>query len=125
MASRSAGDSVRRVPETNPTSPPTPRRDPVTRERHGRTAVDEYAWMRDDERTDADVVAHLEAENAHTAAVLEPTKDLQEAIFAEIKGRGFDVKAIRVILRERKQDPDAVAEQEAVVDLYKAALGMK
>jgi oligopeptidase B len=59
----------------------------VTRARHGRTDVDEYAWLRDDARTDPDVVAHLEAENAHTADVLEPTVPLQEAIFAEIKGR--------------------------------------
>lgn len=45
-------------------------------------------------------------------------------VFAEIKGRGYDVKAIRAILRERKQDPDSIAEQEAVIDMYKAALGM-
>lgn len=50
--------------------------------------------------------------------------DQVKEVFAEIKGRGFDVKAIRAILRERKQDPDAVAEQEAVIDMYKAALGM-
>ena len=59
----------------------------MTRERHGRTAVDEYAWMRDDERTDPDVLAHLEAENAHTADVLAGTAGLQEQIFQEIKGR--------------------------------------
>lgn len=45
-------------------------------------------------------------------------------VFAEMKGRGFDVKAIRTILRERKQDPNDVAEQEAVIDMYKTALGM-
>lgn len=63
-------------------------------------------------------IERLEQEKAEIA-------DQVKEVFAEIKGRGFDVKAIRVILRERKQDPDAVAEQEAVVDLYKAALGMK
>jgi len=68
-------------------TPPRPRHEPVTRERHGRTAVDEYAWLRDDERTDADVLAHLEAENAHTAAALGHTAALQERIFQEIKGR--------------------------------------
>ncbi|HEU5085584.1 MAG TPA: S9 family peptidase [Acidimicrobiales bacterium] len=66
---------------------PRPRKDPVTRERHGRTAVDEYTWMRDDERTDPDVLAHLEAENAYTAEVLAGTVELQERIFQEIKGR--------------------------------------
>ncbi|HEY1118540.1 MAG TPA: S9 family peptidase [Acidimicrobiales bacterium] len=75
------------MPETTPSSPPTPRRQPVTRERHGRTAVDEYAWMRDDDRTDPDVLAHLEAENAHTAAVLAGDEALRDAIFSEIKGR--------------------------------------
>lgn len=57
----------------------------------------------------------------------EEKKDISEQIkevFAEMKGRGFDVKAVRVILRERRQDPDDIAEQEALIDLYKAALGM-
>ncbi len=54
-------------------------------------------------------------------------KELAEQIkevFAEMKGRGFDVKAIRTILRERRQDPNDVAEQEAVIDMYKSALRM-
>lgn len=57
----------------------------------------------------------------------EEKKEVAEQIkevFAEMKGRGFDVKAIRTILRERKQDPNDIAEQEAVIDMYKAALGM-
>lgn len=45
-------------------------------------------------------------------------------VFAEMKGRGFDVKAVRAILRERRQDPDSVAEQEAIIDMYRSALGM-
>jgi len=76
--------SVARVPEP---TPPRPRRQPLTRDRHGRTAVDHYAWLRDDERTDPDVIAHLEAENAHTADALGHTGELQEQIFQEIKGR--------------------------------------
>ncbi len=66
---------------------PRPRKEPVTRELHGTTTADEYAWLRDDERSDEEVLAHLEAENAHTAEVLAHTTDLQERIFAEIKGR--------------------------------------
>ncbi len=57
----------------------------------------------------------------------EEKKELSEQIkevFAEMKGRGFDVKAIRTILRERKQDPNDISEHEAVIDMYKAALGM-
>lgn len=45
-------------------------------------------------------------------------------VFAELKSDGFDSKAIRAIVRRRKQDPDAVAEEEAVLDLYLNALGM-
>lgn len=54
-------------------------------------------------------------------------KDIAEQVkevFAEMKGRGFDVKAIRAIIRERQQDPDDIAEQEAVLEMYRAALGM-
>ncbi|MGK2928313.1 MAG: S9 family peptidase [Acidimicrobiales bacterium] len=68
---------------------PAPRLDerPTTRERHGRSTVDDYAWFCDVTRTDPDVIAHLEAENAHVAAVLGHTVALQEELFEEIKGR--------------------------------------
>ena len=45
-------------------------------------------------------------------------------VYAEAKGNGFDVKALRQIVRMRKQDAHERAEQEAVLDLYRAALGM-
>lgn len=45
-------------------------------------------------------------------------------IFAEAKGTGFDVKALKTILQIRRQDADARAEHEAIVDLYMSALGM-
>lgn len=57
----------------------------------------------------------------------EEKKEVAEQIkevFAELKGEGFDSTAIRAILKRRKQDPDDVAEQEAVIDLYMTALGM-
>ncbi len=50
--------------------------------------------------------------------------DQIKEVFAEMKGEGFDTKAIRAIISRRKKDPDDVAEQEAVMDLYMAALGM-
>lgn len=43
---------------------------------------------------------------------------------AEAKGNGFDVKALRRIIRDRKRDQNDLAEEEAIVDLYKSALGM-
>jgi uncharacterized protein (UPF0335 family) len=49
--------------------------------------------------------------------------DIKE-VFAEMKGTGFDTKAVRAILRLRKQDQAERQEAEAIMDLYKAALGM-
>ena len=51
--------------------------------------------------------------------------DQVKEVFAEMKGRGFDTKAVRAILKERRQDPDDIAEQEALLDVYRAALGMQ
>ena len=79
--------------------------------------ADSYGIVADELRQFIERVEQLESEK----------KDISEQIkevFAEMKGRGFDTKAVRVILRERKANPDDIAEQEAVVDLYKAALGM-
>ena len=45
-------------------------------------------------------------------------------VFAEAKGTGFDVKALRTVLRLRKQDKDERKEHEAILDTYLAALGM-
>jgi uncharacterized protein (UPF0335 family) len=45
-------------------------------------------------------------------------------VYAEAKGNGFDVKALRAIVRMRKQDPDERREQEEVLDAYLHALGM-
>jgi len=50
--------------------------------------------------------------------------DIKE-VFAEAKGTGFDTKAIRVIIRLRKKDQAERQEEEAILDLYKAALGME
>ncbi|MBK1635689.1 DUF2312 domain-containing protein [Rhodovulum adriaticum] len=54
-------------------------------------------------------------------------KDIAEQIkevYAEAKGRGYDTKAMRSIISLRKRDKDDIAEQEAVIALYKEALGM-
>lgn len=45
--------------------------------------------------------------------------------FAEMKGTGFDTKAVRAIIRLRKKDQAERQEEEAILDLYKAALGME
>ncbi|NBR88988.1 MAG: DUF2312 domain-containing protein [Rhodobacteraceae bacterium] len=50
--------------------------------------------------------------------------DQQKEVMAEAKGRGYDTKAIRKIISIRKRDKDDLANEEAVLDTYLAALGM-
>jgi uncharacterized protein (UPF0335 family) len=45
-------------------------------------------------------------------------------VYAEAKGNGFDVKALRTIIRMRKQDANERAEQETILETYLQALGM-
>lgn len=62
-------------------------------------------------------IEHLEQEK----------KDIAEQIkevYAESKSRGYDQKALRAIVSLRKKDKDDVAEQEAIIEMYKEALGM-
>jgi uncharacterized protein (UPF0335 family) len=62
-------------------------------------------------------VEHLEEEKK---AISDDIKD----VFAEMKGRGFDTKVVRQILRIRKQDHAERLEMEAILDLYMTALNM-
>ena len=45
-------------------------------------------------------------------------------VYAEAKGNGFDVQALRSIIRLRKQDANERAEQETILETYMQALGM-
>ncbi|HCF24567.1 MULTISPECIES: DUF2312 domain-containing protein [unclassified Novosphingobium] len=45
-------------------------------------------------------------------------------VYAEAKAVGYDAKIIRQIVRLRKMKPDDRAEMEALLDTYKAALGL-
>ena len=49
--------------------------------------------------------------------------DIKE-VYAESKGNGFDTKVLRQVIRIRRQDRAERLEQEAILDLYLAALGM-
>ncbi|HZJ13151.1 MAG TPA: DUF2312 domain-containing protein [Methyloceanibacter sp.] len=62
-------------------------------------------------------IERLEEEKAALAA------DLRE-IYAEAKGSGFDVKALRAVVRLRKQDETKRREEEATLTTYLHALGM-
>ena len=77
-------------------TPPDPAQRPKRIEQLGRVRTDEYAWLKDEnwqrvlrdpQALRPDIRAHLEAENAHTAAVLAETEAVQARILAEIKGR--------------------------------------
>ena len=48
----------------------------------------------------------------------------QKEIMAEAKGRGYDTKVLRKIVAIRKRDANDIAEEEAVMDMYMAAMGM-
>ena len=50
--------------------------------------------------------------------------DAQKEVMAEAKGRGYDVKVIRKIIGIRKRDKDDLDEEEAMLEMYMAALGM-
>ena len=63
-------------------SPPQARRAPHPTTLHGHTLTDDYAWMRD--KSSPELLAHLAAENAYTAAVTEPTTALQADLYAEM-----------------------------------------
>lgn len=45
-------------------------------------------------------------------------------VYSEAKGNGFDVKALRTIVRMRRQDANERAEQESILETYLQALGM-
>ena len=49
----------------------------------------------------------------------------QKELMAEAKGRGYDTKIMKKIISIRKRKADAVAEEEAILELYKSALGME
>jgi uncharacterized protein (UPF0335 family) len=65
-------------------------------------------------------VERVERLEEEKKAIADDIKD----VFAEMKGRGFDVKAVRQILRIRKQDHSERQEMEAILELYMSALGM-
>jgi uncharacterized protein (UPF0335 family) len=51
--------------------------------------------------------------------------DQQKEVMAEAKARGYDTRVMRKLIALRKRDSDEIAEEEAVLDLYKQALGMQ
>ena len=80
-------------------------------------AADAYGVTADELRAFIERYELLESERKEIA-------DQQKEVMAEARGRGYDTKVLRKIIALRKRQPDDVAEEQAVLDLYKAALGM-
>ena len=66
------------------------------------------------------IVERVEKLEEEKAAIASDTRD----VYLEAKGGGYDVKALRTIVKMRKQDADERAEQAAIIDLYMSSLGM-
>jgi uncharacterized protein (UPF0335 family) len=66
------------------------------------------------------IIERIERLEADKADIASDIKD----VYAEAKGNGFDVKALRTIVRMRKQDANERAEQETILETYMLALGM-
>ena len=78
------GLELRRLDRTS-MNPPIAKRVDTRREHHGDVFVDPYEWLRD--KSNPDVIAYLEAENAYTDEQTEHLAPLRQRIFDEIKAR--------------------------------------
>jgi uncharacterized protein (UPF0335 family) len=79
--------------------------------------TDPYAVTADELRQFIERAEQLAAEKRDIA-------EQEKELFAEAKGRGYDTKVMRKVIALRKRKPDDIAEEEAVLEMYKAALGM-
>jgi len=66
------------------------------------------------------IIERIERLEEEKKAISDDIRD----VYAESKGNGFDVKALRTIIRMRKQDADERAEAETILETYMQALGM-
>ena len=60
---------------------------------------------------------HLEAERKDLL-------DQQKEVLAEARNRGYDIRVVRKLMAIRRRDPQEVSEEDAILQLYKDALGM-
>ena len=81
------------------------------------TPIDSYNVTADELRQFIERFEQLEAEKKDIS-------EQQKELMAEAKGRGYDTKVMRKIIALRKREADDVAEEEAILEMYKQALGM-
>ena len=78
---------------------------------------EQYETTANELRQFVETIEHYEAEKA----------DIAESIkeqYSELKSRGYDGKAVRALIAERKKDRDALSELAAIKAIYRQALGM-
>ena len=80
-------------------------------------STDPYAVTADELRQFIERFEQLESEKQDIA-------EQQKELMAEAKGRGYDTKVMAKVIALRKRKPDEIAEEQAVLDMYKAVLGM-
>lgn len=78
---------------------------------------DPYTVVADELRQFVERFEQLELEKKDVA-------EQQKELMAEAKGRGYDAKVLGKVIALRKRKPDDIAEEEAILDIYKQALGM-
>lgn len=66
------------------------------------------------------IIERIERLEEEKKAIADDIKD----VYAEARGNGYDVKALRTIIRLRKQDADERLEQDTILEAYMHALGM-
>jgi len=76
-----------------------------------------YRVTADELRQFVERIERLDAEKKDLA-------EQQKEVMAEAKGRGYDTKVMRRLITMRKRDKDDIAEEEALLEMYKEALGM-
>lgn len=76
-----------------------------------------YRVTADELRQFIERVERLETEKQDIA-------EQQKEVMAEAKARGYDTKVMRKVIALRKRDKDDIAEEEAILEMYKEALGM-
>ncbi|SLN60791.1 DUF2312 domain-containing protein [Pseudooctadecabacter jejudonensis] len=76
-----------------------------------------YRVTADELRQFIERIERLDAEKKDIA-------EQQKEVMAEAKGRGYDTKVMRKLIALRKRDSNDIAEEEAVLEMYKEALGM-
>jgi len=76
-----------------------------------------YRVTADELRQFIERVERLDAEKKDLA-------EQQKEVMAEAKSRGYDTKVMRKLITMRRRDKDDIAEEEALLEMYKEALGM-